>query len=155
MPPRRRIDPAVGLLAYERVRAALQEMAATSQVLGDDVPPALPAPGVAIPPAVSVAGVPRSELATAVRFVLEELASRAPGGSVELRVPPFGVAQLLEGPRHTRGTPPNVVETDPVTIVALVAGLLSWEESLESGRLSASGARSCLAPFFPVRGLER
>ena len=66
--------------------------------------------------------VDRPTLATAVRFTLEELGARAPGRSVEVRVPPFGAVQCIEGPTHTRGTPPNVVETDAVTWLALATG---------------------------------
>ena len=66
--------------------------------------------------------VPRPTLATAVRWSLEELGERAPGHATEVRVPPFGAVQCIEGPRHTRGTPPNVVETDAATWLGLVAG---------------------------------
>jgi hypothetical protein len=88
--------------------------------------------------------------ATAVRFALEELAARAPGGSVEVRVPPYGAAQCIEGARHTRGTPPNVVETDPETWLRLVLGDLDWGEATASGRVSASGGRADLAPWLPL-----
>lgn len=88
--------------------------------------------------------------ATAVRFTLEELAARAPGGSVEVRVPPYGAAQCVEGAHHTRGTPPNVVETDPDTWLCLVVGDLAWAEATASGRVSASGARADLARWLPL-----
>jgi hypothetical protein len=94
--------------------------------------------------------VPRQTLATAVRYLLEELAERAPGNSVEVRVPPFGVAQCVEGPRHTRGTPPNVVETDAETWLALATGDLPWAEALASGKLSASGIRTDLGEYLPL-----
>ncbi|WP_413248626.1 sterol carrier family protein [Sinomonas flava] len=94
--------------------------------------------------------VPRQTLATAVRYLLEELAERAPGNSVEVRVPPFGVAQCVEGPRHTRGTPPNVVETDAETWLALATGAQGWPEALASGKLSASGIRTDLSEFLPL-----
>lgn len=87
---------------------------------------------------------------TAVRFTLEELAASSPGRSVEVRVPPAGAVQAIEGPRHTRGTPPNVVETDPATWLALATGRLSWAEATASGRVRASGARADLAPVLPV-----
>ncbi|WP_138444450.1 sterol carrier family protein [Sinomonas susongensis] len=96
------------------------------------------------------AGLPRPLLATAVRYTLEELASRAPGNSVEVRVPPFGVAQCVEGPRHTRGTPPNVVESDAETWLALATGRMRWAEALGSGRLSASGTRTDLSGLLPL-----
>lgn len=89
-------------------------------------------------------------MATAVRYLLEELAERAPGNSVEVRVPPFGVAQCVEGPRHTRGTPPNVVETDAETWLGLATGMLAWPEALASGKLSASGIRTDLSEFLPL-----
>ncbi len=93
---------------------------------------------------------PRTTTATAVRYLLEELSLAHPGNSVEFRVPPFGVTQFVEGPRHTRGTPPNVVETDAATFLAIAGGTLSWAEARESGRLSASGTRTDLAEFFPL-----
>ncbi|WP_369045348.1 sterol carrier family protein [Sinomonas sp. P10A9] len=96
------------------------------------------------------ADLPRQTLATAVRYLLEELADRAPGNSVEVRVPPFGVAQCVEGPRHTRGTPPNVVETDAETWLALATGRLAWPDALTSGRLNASGIRTDLSEFLPL-----
>ena len=77
--------------------------------------------------------VDRPTLATAVRFTLEELGARAPGRSVEVRVPPFGAAQAIEGPRHTRGTPPNVVEAEPLAFVELCAGRLDWAGARGSG----------------------
>ena len=87
---------------------------------------------------------------TAVRFALEELASRAPGHAVEVRVPPAGAVQAVPGPRHTRGTPPNVVETDPETWLALVTGRLDWAEARAAGRVRASGARADLAALLPL-----
>lgn len=98
----------------------------------------------------AAAALPRSTRATAVRFALEELATRAPGNSVEVRVPPFGVAQCIPGPRHTRGTPPNVVETDPVTWLSLATGLLTWDDARASGAVRASGVRSDLAGHLPL-----
>lgn len=94
----------------------------------------------------------RSELAAAVRFTLEELAELAPGNSVEVRVPPFGVTQCVEGPRHTRGTPPNVVETDAATWVGLVTGSLTWPEAVTAGRVAASGQRADLSAWLPLFG---
>lgn len=94
----------------------------------------------------------RKTLATAVRFTLEELAERAPGNSVEVRVPPLGVTQCLEGPRHTRGTPPNVVETDPQTWLRLVTGRLAWAEAVRASGVSASGTRADLTSVLPLFG---
>lgn len=94
--------------------------------------------------------VTRPTLAAAVRFTLEELAERAPGNSVEVRVPPLGVTQCLPGPRHTRGTPPNVVETDPQTWLALATGRLGWAETVASGAVRASGERADLSRHLPL-----
>jgi Bacterial SCP ortholog len=97
----------------------------------------------------------RKTTAAAVRFSLEELAERAPGNSVEVRVPPFGVAQCIEGPRHTRGTPPNVIECDAPTWLALATGELAWSAAVGSGKVSASGLRAELTgllPLFPDGG---
>lgn len=92
----------------------------------------------------------RSVLATAVRYALEELAERAPGRSVEVRVPPFGAVQCIQGPRHTRGTPPNVVETDPQTWLQLVTGSQTWAQAEAAGTVRASGQRAVLAAYLPL-----
>ncbi|MDM7854597.1 sterol carrier family protein [Cellulomonas alba] len=88
---------------------------------------------------------------TAVRFTLEELAEVAPGNSVEVRVPPDGAVQAVEGPRHTRGTPPNVVETDPQTWLELATGALTWADALAAARVRASGERADLAAWLPLQ----
>ena len=88
---------------------------------------------------------------TAVRFTLEELAALAPGNSVEVRVPPDGAVQAVAGPRHTRGTPPNVVETDPQTWLALATGALTWADAMDGGRVRASGERADLADLLPLQ----
>jgi Bacterial SCP ortholog len=97
-------------------------------------------------------GVPagRSTVATAVRYSLEELAEKAPGNSVEVRVPPFGVAQCVAGPRHTRGTPPNVIETDADTWLSMVTGRTGWADAVGSGQVAASGLRADLAAYLPL-----
>lgn len=92
----------------------------------------------------------RTVVATGVRFTLEELSTRAPGRSVEVRVPPFGAVQCIEGPRHTRGTPPNVVETDADTWLALATGTMTWADAVESGRVRESGIRADLEPWLPL-----
>ncbi|MBF6332624.1 sterol carrier family protein [Nocardia transvalensis] len=98
------------------------------------------------------AGAPgRAELGAAVRGSARTLAAQAPGASVELRVPPFVAVQCIEGPRHTRGTPPNVVETDARTWLLLATGLLDFEAAVASGAVSASGIRAGeLAHWLPV-----
>jgi hypothetical protein len=92
----------------------------------------------------------RSDLGTAVRFTLEELAAVAPGRSVEVRVPPFGAVQCVEGTTHTRGTPPNVVETDAQTWLSVATGGVSWQAAWDSGRLRVSGHRADLAAYLPL-----
>ncbi|MGP0225182.1 sterol carrier family protein [Paenarthrobacter sp. NCHU4564] len=98
------------------------------------------------------AGTPpsRSLIATAVRYSLEEVTARAPGNSVEVRVPPFGVTQCVEGPRHTRGTPPNVIETDGGTWLEMVTGRISWADAVAAGRVAASGLRADLSHLLPL-----
>jgi uncharacterized SCP-like protein len=92
----------------------------------------------------------RDVLRDAVRALLAALAAQAPGRSVEVRVPPYGAIQCVSGPRHTRGTPPNVIETDPVTWVLLATGRLGWAEATRAGRVSASGIRTDISDLLPV-----
>lgn len=92
----------------------------------------------------------RAAVAMAVRFLLEELAELAPGNSVEVRVPPFGATQCVAGPRHTRGTPANVIETDPATWIALATGALDWQTALAGAKISASGTRANLDGLLPL-----
>ena len=91
----------------------------------------------------------RDDVATAVRHTLAELAERHPGHSVEVRIPPVGAVQCVEGIRHRRGTPPNVVETDPATWLALVTGRTTWPEAVASGALIASGDRADISARLP------
>ncbi|WP_336632334.1 MULTISPECIES: sterol carrier family protein [unclassified Microbacterium] len=93
----------------------------------------------------------RPDLAAAVRYLLQLLAEKAPGNTVEVRVPPFGAVQVIEGPRHTRGTPPNVVETDADTWIDLARGVEEWSDALAAGRILASGTRADLAGLLPLR----
>jgi hypothetical protein len=123
MPSSRPVDPA-------QLRAAVLAVAAWLSGEGSD--PARP------------------ELAAAVRLSLRALAADAPGRSVEVRVPPFAAVQCVEGPRHTRGTPPNVVETDPRTWLELATGRLQWTDAVEAGRVSASGTRADLTRWLPI-----
>jgi uncharacterized SCP-like protein len=92
----------------------------------------------------------RSALRFAVRVLADRLASRHPGRSVEVRVPPFAAVQCIAGPRHTRGTPPNVVETDPATFIGLACGFVSWDAATADGRVRASGERSDLGAYLPL-----
>lgn len=89
-------------------------------------------------------------LRQASRHLLSALARQLPGRSVEVRVPPFGAVQCIDGPRHTRGTPPNVVETDAATWILLATGRLAWEVAVRDGRVSASGARADLSGHLPL-----
>jgi len=89
-------------------------------------------------------------LRAATRYLLDLLASTAPGRAVEVRVPPYAAVQAIGGPRHTRGTPANVVEMDPVTWVRLATGLLQWGEAVSDGLVSASGVRADLTDHLPV-----
>ena len=93
----------------------------------------------------------RQTVATAVRYLLQLLDERAPGNAVEVRVPPYGAVQVIEGPAHTRGTPPNVVEMDAATWIPLASGLLGWAEALGAGRIAASGLRADLSSHLPIR----
>ena len=93
---------------------------------------------------------PRPVVATAVRFTLEELAARAPGRTLEVRVPPYGAVQCIAGPTHTRGTPPNVVEMDASTWLDLVTGRAGWSESEAAGAVRASGQRADLSAWLPL-----
>lgn len=117
---------------------ARQAVSAVAEWLDDE---STPAPG-------------RDALATAVRLTARTLAAVAPGRSVELRIPPFVAVQCVAGPAHTRGTPPNVVETDPRTWLLLATGKLSLAEAAGTGALRLSGSRAgeidhCL-PLFDV-----
>jgi Bacterial SCP ortholog len=84
----------------------------------------------------------RADLAAAVRLTARTLAADAPGASVEVRIPPFVAVQCISGPRHTRGTPPNVVETDPRTWLLLATGLLEVTDASAAGALRLSGSRA-------------
>jgi Bacterial SCP ortholog len=92
----------------------------------------------------------REALRDAVRALLTALVARAPGHSVEVRVPPFGAVQCVAGPRHTRGTPPNVVETDAMTWIEVATGRLAWMEAVRTGRIRASGIRTDLSELLPL-----
>ncbi|MGW2394329.1 sterol carrier family protein [Streptomyces lydicamycinicus] len=92
----------------------------------------------------------RQALATTTRLLADVLADRAPGGSVELRIPPYAVVQCVAGPKHTRGTPPNVVETDPLTWIRLATGRTSWAEALDAATVTAGGERADISGYLPV-----
>ena len=96
----------------------------------------------------------RPEMAKAVRLSLRTLEQIAPGNSVEVRVPPFAAVQCVEGPRHTRGTPPNVVETYARTWLLLATGRLTWSDAVDDGLLTASGSRSDVSQWLPIVRVE-
>jgi hypothetical protein len=98
---------------------------------------------------------PRSVLGAAVKTTARWLAQQVPGRSVELRVPPHVAVQLVPGPRHTRGTPPNVIETDAATWLRLATGTLTWADALAEGTVAASGNRADLGPHLPLSALRR
>jgi hypothetical protein len=102
--------------------------------------------------AATAAGVPADRAAErrAVRWLLEELARRGPGHSVEVRVPPYAAVQAIAGPVHRRGTPSAVVEMDADTWLALATGATTWAEAAARGRIRASGERADLSPWLPL-----
>lgn len=92
----------------------------------------------------------RDATAVAVKLLLNALAVMAPGKSVEVRVPPYGAVQCVEGPRHTRGTPGNVVEMDAVAWLELATGRVAWTNAVDHGRVHASGERADLSALLPL-----
>ncbi|MEV5570770.1 sterol carrier family protein [Spirillospora sp. NPDC052269] len=119
---------------------------------GPDEAPALRRAALDTLLAARTAGVePARPIVTgAVRLLLDRLAELAPGKSVEIRVPPHAAVQAIEGTRHTRGTPPNVVEMDADTWIALALGDLTWDDALRDHRVKASGSRADLSAHLPL-----
>lgn len=113
-------------------------------------PKRIPA-AVGVPAVEAALGGGESDLAMATRYLLQMLAESAEGNTVEVRVPPFGAVQAIEGPRHTRGTPPNVIEMDATTWLHLATGRVTWADAVVAGSVSASGARADLSAYLPVR----
>lgn len=144
--PPRKMDP-------EKLRTALD-----GQLVALDEPP-YDGPTSALPDALVAAVLAaydrgltpeRDAARQAVRHLLEKLAAAAPGRTVEVRVPPYAAVQAIPGPRHTRGTPPNVVETDAHTWIDLALGRLTWDEAVERGSVAASGSRADLSEHLPL-----
>jgi hypothetical protein len=141
--------------AAQRLRAALDDQRAA---LGEPAWTGPADPGalgracaLAVVAALRAGTAPRPEaLRAATRYLLDLLASAAPGRAVEVRVPPYAAVQCIGGPRHTRGTPGNVVEMEPVTWVRLATGLLPWDEAVSDGLVRSSGVRADLAPYVPL-----
>jgi hypothetical protein len=146
--PPRGPDLARMLAAVNEQRAALGEQpfrgVTTERTLGA-------ASLAAVTSAVTAGADPlRPALRAAVRYTLALLAEQVPGRTVEVRVPPFAAVQCVPGPRHTRGTPPNVIETDPMTWLDLAAGRLAFDAAVAAGRVYASGQRADLSPYLPI-----
>lgn len=142
-------------MSAERLRAALDEQRAALGEpgwTGPSDPAALGRECVRAVLAAADGGAAtcKEALRAAVTFLLGVLAGRAPGRAVEVRVPPYAAVQCVEGPRHTRGTPPNVVETDPLTWIALAAGRTGWAQAVAAGKVRASGPRSDLSAWLPL-----
>ena len=95
------------------------------------------------------------EVMRQVKATLAELVKRAPGRAIEVRIPPFAAVQCGEGPTHTRGTPPNVIEMDADTWLALASGSTNWEAAMQSGKINASGARADLTDYLPLETTNR
>lgn len=131
-------------IGRDAVRQAVEQLTPDALAGGSSQAPAASTP--AAPTAVN-----RDTLATAVRYLLQILADTVPGNTVEVRVPPFGAIQCIEGPTHTRGTPPNVVETDAATWLHMATGELGWLEARARGSVSASGQRADLSDYLPIR----
>ena len=147
--PERRFEIGLGsMLLSDMLVTRLVE----TVVHADDLARALGPQGLAAVGAAPEEGFAhdRQALAAVVRLLADSLAAQAPGGAVELRVPPYAVVQAVEGPRHTRGTPPNVVETDPLTWIRLATGRIGWAAAVDGGGVSASGERSDLSGHLPV-----
>jgi uncharacterized protein (TIGR03083 family) len=124
--------------ARDWLRTRIIELVVHSDDLSRSVPD--------VPPVV----LDQAALTDAVRSLAGVLAERYPGRSVEVRIPPAAAVQAIEGPRHTRGTPPNVIEADPLTFLRLAAGRLDWPSALESGQVQASGLRAHLSAQLPL-----
>ena len=88
------------------------------------------------------------EIMSQVKTILAKISKIAPGHAVELRIPPYSAIQCVEGPKHTRGTPPNVVEMSAEVLFDIVGGKINWPDAISDGRISASGERSDLSALF-------
>jgi hypothetical protein len=151
--PARRVDPGRVLAALDAQRSALGEAPWGGP---REVGALGAASAVAVLAALDVGQQPLPEaLRAAVAYLLGLLSQRVPGRAVEVRVPPYAAVQCVAGPRHTRGTPPNVVEMDAVTWVSLAAGRLAWAQAVAEGRVRASGPRADLSGYLPLPGGPR
>ena len=87
----------------------------------------------------------------AVKHSLALLTERAPGRAIEVRIPPYAAVQCGDGPTHTRGTPPNVIEMNAETWLALASGERTWSDAMSAGLINASGVRADLTELLPLR----
>jgi Bacterial SCP ortholog len=141
VPARRRVSP-------DRLRAAAEAQA--GRIGTTRVPADLDGLALLVLVGVEAGLVDTDALRLVTRGLLDRLAARAPGSAVEVRVPPYAVAQCMGGVRHTRGTPPAVIETDAPTFVRLSCGQLAWSDAIGAGTVTASGERSDLSPYLPL-----
>jgi hypothetical protein len=147
MPPRSP-DPARLLAAVNSQRAALSAAPWSGPATAGELGAACVSAALA---AMEAGLVPQPEVQRgAVAYLLGVLAARSPGRAVEVRIPPYAAVQCVAGPRHTRGTPPNVVEADAVTWILLATGRLRWADAVSGGRLRASGPRADLSGQLPL-----
>jgi hypothetical protein len=151
--PARQPDPARLLAAVNAQRAALPAAPYAGPMTAERL--GLACAGAAAAALDAGLSPQPAALRGGVSYLLNVLAARAPGRAVEVRVPPYAAVQCLAGPRHTRGTPPNVVETDPVTWILLATGRLGWADAVAAGRVRASGPRSDLSGHLPVTDATR
>ena len=155
MPARARRDPLTALREAVAAQAALVAVPPPADGRRDDAAPQelldrlveLVLAGLDQRPPVAP---DRGALRLVVKALAERLAASAPGRHVEARVPPYAAVQCVAGPRHTRGTPPNVVEADPVAFVELCTGRLTWAEAAADGRVRTWGDRADLSPYLPL-----
>jgi hypothetical protein len=150
--PTRRLDPQRLLAALNEQRAELGRPAWTGSLTAEALAEACVG---AVAAALDSGAEPRREaLRAAAMRLLDLLAARVPGRAVEVRIPPYAAIQCVPGPRHTRGTPPNVVETDAATWVRLATGRLAWAAATADGLIRASGPRADLAEYLPLRSAD-
>ena len=155
MPARAPRDPATALREALAAQRALVAHAPVADAVGAepvDELLALVLAGLDLPEPVAP---DRGALKLVVKALAERLAQAAPGRHVEARVPPYAAVQCVEGPRHTRGTPPNVIETDAATWLALASGALGWTAAVDRGLVRASGLRADLDAMVPLVGTGR
>jgi hypothetical protein len=149
MPPSRRLDPAQLVATVDAQYAVLAAAGLTPDRVATD-PPVAELIGLVAAGLQAGLTPDRVALRLTVRALADQLAAQHPGRSVEVRIPPYAAVQCIAGPRHTRGTPPNVVETDPATFIGLACGFEEWETAVRDGRVHASGERADLRGFLPL-----